>query len=125
MHLLMFLTINRDIQHDRGENNGDRRRRKQNVNDEIASFRIVARCNRADIPDDRTSLVEIGRQDEQKSSFGVFFGNPANHLVIEIVGNHRPQGRIVGERIAGESPKQHVLFEDVTSHSSRCKPDLN
>jgi hypothetical protein len=87
----------------RRKNDRDGSRGKQNIDDEFTGFWIVARRNRADVPNDGTGLVEIGRQNEQQPSFAIFFTNPANHFVVEIPRNHCPERCVVCQGIAGES----------------------
>src|SRR5215469_18623900 len=69
MHFLIRLAIDGDIDEYRREGGGNRRRGEEDLAKELERARPAARRNRANVPDDRTLRIEVGRADEQEPAF--------------------------------------------------------
>ncbi len=122
MHLLIAVSIDHYVQHHRWKQPGNRCRCAQDVDDQVAFARVIARGDRTDIPNDRTTLIEIGRHDEEQASFGVFLRDPLNHRLVDEARDHVPQWRRVRHCIVRNGGKDTALAENVAG--ARVRVDL-
>src|ERR1700730_17412923 len=82
MHFLIVVPIRLDIEHYRWKSGGNRRRREQDMTNEIESARVAALGDGSNVPQNRSSRVEIGRLDEEKTPFLVFGRDLCEHVVV-------------------------------------------
>src|SRR5262249_12585002 len=99
IHFLIMLAVRFDIDHDGWESAGYGRRRQDDLADQFERLGMSAGRNGAEIPNNRTLLIEAGRPDHQQAAVPVRGGDVRKHPLIHVTRNETVKRPGVGERL--------------------------
>lgn len=97
MNFLISLSADIDVDKDRLERAGDRRRRQHDVAEEFQCLGIAAVGDRAHIPDDAALRFHVSRPDQQAAALAVFGGDLPEQLRCNHFLDLLAQGAAVGQ----------------------------
>lgn len=98
MKFVKCLSLGPHVDEDRKESTRNGCRSEQDIVYEVRGTGIQAVGDRAEVPEHRTSGIEIRRADEQASSFSVFRRDFRDHVGVNIARDDAAQRRSIGGR---------------------------